>query len=85
MGARLSLDSLWRQHPLPDEPVVGSNTRGVVSFARGGPETRSFTLFVNLSDNTRLDALEGRGVVGYPPIGRNYTLNNFAEKSGIIN
>ena len=64
------LDSIWRSNPLPDEPVVGSNTRGVVSFARGGPETRSFTLFVNLADNTRLDALEGRGVVGYPPIGR---------------
>ncbi|MHC4925540.1 MAG: peptidylprolyl isomerase, partial [Planctomycetota bacterium] len=45
------LDSIWRDHPLADEPVVGSNTRGVVSFARGGPESRSFTLFANLADN----------------------------------
>ena len=64
------LDSTWRSHPVPDEPVVASNTRGVVSFARGGPRSRSYTLFVNLVDNPRLDTLEARGVLGYPPIGR---------------
>jgi cyclophilin family peptidyl-prolyl cis-trans isomerase len=64
------VDSVWGEHPVPDEPVVGSNTRGVVSFARGGPESRSYTMFVNLSDNTRLDTLAARGIVGYPPIGR---------------
>lgn len=63
------LDSLWRDRPLEDEPVVASNTRGAVSFARAGPRTRSYTLFVNLEDNERLDALAGNGVVGYPPIG----------------
>ena len=63
------LDSIWREHGLPDEPTVGSNVRGVISFARGGPETRSFQLFVNLVDNTRLDAMEAGGVRGYPPIG----------------
>lgn len=62
-------DSVWREHPLPDEPTVGSNVRGVVSFARGGPESRTFQLFVNLVDNLRLDALESGGVVGYPPVG----------------
>jgi peptidyl-prolyl cis-trans isomerase A (cyclophilin A) len=64
-----ALDSVWREHPLPDEPTVASNRRGVVSFARGGPETRGYTLFVNLVDNTRLDDLESGGVAGYPPIG----------------
>lgn len=63
------LDSIWRDRPLEDEPTVASNLRGVVSFARGGPETRSFTLFVNLVDNLRLDDLESGGVTGYPPIG----------------
>jgi peptidyl-prolyl cis-trans isomerase A (cyclophilin A) len=63
------LDSVWREHPLPDEPTVASNRRGVVSFARGGPETRSYTLFVNLVDNERLDRLATSGVEGYPPIG----------------
>jgi peptidyl-prolyl cis-trans isomerase A (cyclophilin A) len=63
------LDSIWRTHALPDEPTVASNRRGVVSFARGGPETRSYTLFVNLVDNERLDDLASGGVEGYPPIG----------------
>jgi peptidyl-prolyl cis-trans isomerase A (cyclophilin A) len=64
-----ALDSIWRDHTLVDEPTVASNLRGVVSFARGGPETRSFTLFVNLADNVRLDDLASGAVVGYPPIG----------------
>lgn len=62
-------DSLWKEHALPDEPVVESNRRGVVSFARSGPQTRSYTLFVNLADNPRLDTLQAGGVRGYPPIG----------------
>lgn len=64
------LDSIWREHPLPDEPTVASNVRGAVSFARAGPETRSYTLFVNLADNERLDDQMSGGVAGYPPIGR---------------
>lgn len=63
------LDSVWRAHSLPDEPTVASNVRGVVSFARGGPRTRSYQLFVNLVDNERLDRLMSSGVEGYPPIG----------------
>ncbi len=62
-------DALWRARPVPDEPTIGSNLRGVVSFARGGPQTRSFQLFVNLVDNVRLDDLTSGGVDGYPPIG----------------
>lgn len=64
------LDSIWRDHPLDDEPVVESNVRGTVSFARGGPRTRSYTLYVNLADNPRLDSLVASGIRGYPPIGR---------------
>ena len=64
------LDSIWRTRTLPVEPVVASNLRGAVTFARSGAETRSFMLFVNLADNLRLDTSEGRGVTGYPPIGR---------------
>lgn len=65
-----ALDSIWEALPIADEPVVESNLRGVVSYARGGPETRSYTLFVNLVDNARLDAIPAGGIVGYPPIGR---------------
>ncbi|HCK60424.1 MAG TPA: peptidylprolyl isomerase, partial [Gemmatimonadetes bacterium] len=62
-------DSVWRDHPLDDEPVIGSNLQGTVSFARGGPRTRSFQLYINLADNARLDVLASGGVVGYPPVG----------------
>ena len=62
-------DSVWRDHPLEDEPVVGSNVQGTVSFARGGPRTRTFQLYINLADNARLDELASGGVVGYPPVG----------------
>jgi peptidyl-prolyl cis-trans isomerase A (cyclophilin A) len=65
-----ALDSLWEGLPIDDEPVVGSNVRGTVSYARGGARTRSYTLFVNLVDNQRLDQIPAGGVVGYPPIGR---------------
>jgi len=64
------LDSIWRERSLPDEPTVASNVRGTVSFARAGPETRSYTLFINLVDNQRLDNMNAGGVAGYPPIGR---------------
>lgn len=60
----------WRRRGIPDEPVVAANERGRVSFARGGPETRSVQLFINLSNNSpRLDTLLTGGVGGYPPIG----------------
>jgi len=64
-----ALDSIWEDLPIDDEPVVESNRRGVVSYARAGPRTRSYTLFVNLVDNARLDAVNAGGIVGYPPIG----------------
>jgi peptidyl-prolyl cis-trans isomerase A (cyclophilin A) len=65
-----ALDSIWDERRIADEPTVASNVRGTVSFARAGPETRSFTLFVNLVDNQRLDDVMSGGVAGYPPIGR---------------
>jgi cyclophilin family peptidyl-prolyl cis-trans isomerase len=67
---RPRLDSIWVGDALPDEPVHASNVRGTVSFARGGPGSRSVILFVNRSDNTDLDRLEWRGVLGFPPVGR---------------
>ena len=56
----------WRQRRLPDDTVRASNLRGRVSFARGGPGTRTTQLFVNLRDNPRLDTLN---TFGFPPIG----------------
>jgi homoserine O-acetyltransferase len=56
--------SLWRNQAIPDDPVRQSNLRGVVGFAMTGPDTRTTQIYVNLVDNTRLDA------EGFAPIGR---------------
>ena len=50
---------------IPDDPVSGSNTRGVVTFAAtGSPNSRTTHLFINLANNPRLD------VMGFAPIGK---------------
>ena len=59
----------WQRLGVPDEAVLQENRRGRVSYARGGPRTRSLQLFINLADNRRLDTLAAGGVVGYPPFG----------------
>ena len=55
--------SAWREQPIPDDPVVASNTAGTISYAMAGPGTRTTQLFVNLADNTRLDEM------GFSPVG----------------
>jgi peptidyl-prolyl cis-trans isomerase A (cyclophilin A) len=54
----------WRDASIPDDPVKGSNTRGTITFAMGGPNTRTTQLFINFADNTRLDGM------GFPPFGK---------------
>ena len=47
----------WRASTIQDDPVVGSNTRGTVTFAMTGqPNSRTSQIFINLVDNARLDA-----------------------------
>ena len=58
--------AVWADRRLPDEPVRQSNTRGMIAYARGGPNTRSVQLYVNLGNNARLDTLN---TFGFPPIG----------------
>ena len=61
------VNDAWRPLGLPDEAVRASNARGTISFARGGPRTRTTQLFINLRDNQQLDTMPIGGVVGYPP------------------
>lgn len=51
------IQSLWRDANIPDDPVLMGNTRGRVSFATAGPNTRSTQLFINFGDNSRLDEM----------------------------
>ncbi|WP_284652955.1 peptidylprolyl isomerase [Flavobacterium terrisoli] len=59
----------WRSVAIPDEPVLHSNTRGTVSFARFGKDSRDLEVFINLKDNTVLDTLDFEGVKGFTPLG----------------
>lgn len=61
-----AVNGVWNGRSVPDEPVRRSNTRGRVSYARGGPNTRGTQLYVNLADNPRLDTIT---TFGFPPIG----------------
>jgi len=55
---------LWATMNLPDDPVKGSNTRGMVTYATAGPNTRTTQIFINLADNQRLDK------DGFAPFGK---------------
>jgi peptidyl-prolyl cis-trans isomerase A (cyclophilin A) len=63
IAADPAVSTQWRGKPITDDPVLQSNRRGSLVFATGGPNTRTTQMFVNLRDNTRLDAL------GFAPIG----------------
>jgi cyclophilin family peptidyl-prolyl cis-trans isomerase len=61
--------SHWSKSKIPDEPVIGGNKRGTISFARSTKETRSGEMYINLRDNFRLDTINYGGVRGFPIIG----------------
>ena len=63
------LTKQWEAVKVPDEPVLFSNKKGTISFARAGVETRSTDLFINLKDNTFLDTVDYDGVKGFPAFG----------------
>jgi peptidyl-prolyl cis-trans isomerase A (cyclophilin A) len=61
---RPEVNRVWRGATIPDDPVVQHNTRGFVSFATGGPGTRTTQFFISFGDNSRLDA------TGFSPFGQ---------------
>lgn len=61
------LDSIWVNLTIPDDPLVRSNTRGMVSFAKAGPGSRNTQLFINRQDNPIYDTCCSGG---FPPVGR---------------
>jgi len=60
----------WSKHKIPDEPVLHKNDEMTIAFARGGVETRTTQLFINMKENHRLDALEYSGVKGFTVVAK---------------
>jgi len=54
----------WQSAKIPDDPVKASNTRGAITFATAGPNTRTTQLFINFGDNANLDKM------GFSPFGK---------------
>lgn len=64
-----TLNNFWNERTFIDEPVIKTNKRGTIAFARAGKETRTTQIFINLSDNSpKLDTLFWGGVTGFPGI-----------------
>jgi len=59
-----AVSAKWRAANLPDDAVKGSNTRGTITFATAGPNTRTTQLFINFGDNVNLDGQ------GFSPFGK---------------
>ena len=53
----------WRNAVIVDDPVTRSNVRSTVSFAKGGPNSRTTEVFINFRDNASLDER------GFAPLG----------------
>eukprot|EP00040_Diaphanoeca_grandis_P038749 m.257251 g.257251 ORF g.257251 m.257251 type:complete len:272 (+) comp35094_c0_seq1:1617-2432(+) len=47
----------WASKPIKDDPVVMSNSRGYLTFAAAGKNTRTTQLYFNLGDNKFLDKM----------------------------
>jgi peptidyl-prolyl cis-trans isomerase A (cyclophilin A) len=68
------VSAAWREAQIPDDHVKGSNTRGAITFATAGPNTRTTQLFINFGDNSQLDGM------GFSPFGKVIEGMDFVDK-----
>ena len=65
MSSKPEITQKWATATIVDDPVVQSNTRGMVTFAKSGaPNSRSTQFFINYGDNRNLDGM------GFSPFGK---------------
>jgi cyclophilin family peptidyl-prolyl cis-trans isomerase len=64
LNADPHVSAVWREANINDDPVKQTNTRGMITFATRGPNTRTTQLFINYGDNNRLDGM------GFAPFGQ---------------
>ena len=64
INAHPQVNAMWQVAAIKDDPVKKSNTRGFITYAMGGPNTRTTQLFINYGNNARLDA------DGFSPFGQ---------------
>lgn len=63
ISAYPAVNAALRNANIKDDPVKESNHRGYITFATGGPNTRTTQVFINLGENKRLDSM------GFSPFG----------------
>jgi len=59
-----AVNKAWTDANIKDDPVKSSNKAGYITFAMAGPNTRTTQVFINLTDNARLDGM------GFAPFGQ---------------
>ena len=60
-----AVSRVWKRATIKDDPVVESNKRGMLSFAKTNrPNSRTTQIFINFSDNANLDGM------GFSPFAR---------------
>jgi peptidyl-prolyl cis-trans isomerase A (cyclophilin A) len=76
INADPQISAKWKDATIEDDPVKQHNARGTISFATAGPNTRTTQVFINYSDNLRLDDMEfspfGRVITGMDAVDQLY-------------
>lgn len=80
IAANPATNTKYQNKSIMDDPVTQSNSRGFISFATSGPNTRTTQLFINYGNNKFLDA-QGFAPFGKVVSGMNY-LDGLYSKYG---
>ena len=58
------VNKVWKDATIQDDAVKATNSRGMVSFATAGKDTRTTQVFINFGNNANLDGM------GFSPFGQ---------------